>query len=119
MLKKAVDHYKAVGRLQAFADFNAKKPPFFDRDLYVFCAGPDHKLVANGGYPQYVNTSLDAMRDADGKPLGKSLWNNATVEGASVEYRWLNPISNKTEDKISYVQRVDGDVCGVGAYNPR
>src|SRR5262249_50633554 len=37
MLEKAVEHYKSVGRTQAFADFNAKKAPFFDRDLYVFC----------------------------------------------------------------------------------
>jgi hypothetical protein len=118
MLKKAVEHYKAVGRAQAFADFNAKKAPFFDRDLYVACAGPDHKLMANGGYPQYVGTSLDAMKDADGKPLGKSLWDAATVEGGSVEYRWLNPVSNKPEPKVSYVQRVESDVCVVGAYKP-
>ena len=35
MLEKAVAHYKSVGRKQALADFNAKKPPFWDRDLYV------------------------------------------------------------------------------------
>ena len=48
MLQKAVAHYKEVGRKQALADFNAKKPPFGDRDLYVFCIGPDLTIVANG-----------------------------------------------------------------------
>jgi len=37
MLEKAVAHYKDVGRKQAVADFNAKKSPFSDRDLYVVC----------------------------------------------------------------------------------
>jgi len=31
---------------------------------------------------------------------------------------WINPVSRKTEPKISFVQRVGDDVCGVGAYNP-
>src|SRR5262245_2823457 len=54
MLQKAIAHYKEVGRKQALADFNAKKPPFGDRDLYVFCIGRDLTIVANGGFPQYV-----------------------------------------------------------------
>ena len=73
MLDKAVAHYKEVGRKQALADFNAKKAPFFDRDLYVFCLAPDHR-VANGEYPSAVGASADALKDADGKPLGKTLW---------------------------------------------
>src|SRR5262249_4737587 len=73
MLAKAVAHYKSVGRKQALADFNSKKAPFSDRDLYVFCVGPDHVTVANGGFPSYVGTSVDALKDADGKDLGKAL----------------------------------------------
>jgi len=37
MQQKAVAHYTAVGRKQVLADFNAKKPLFGDRDLYVVC----------------------------------------------------------------------------------
>jgi hypothetical protein len=59
MLQKAIAHYKCVGRKQALADFNAKKPPFGDRDLYVVCIGPDHTIVANGGFPRYVGMSAD------------------------------------------------------------
>jgi cytochrome c len=118
MLAKAVDHYRAVGRTQAFADFNTRKAPFFDRDLYVACAGPDRRITANGGYPNLVGSPLDAMKDADGKPLGKAFWDAATESGGSVKYRWLNPVSNKVEPKISFVQRVGSDTCAVGAYNP-
>lgn len=118
MLKKAVAHYKTVGRKQALADFNAKKAPFGDRDLYVFCIGPDRIEVANGGFPSYVGMSADAIKDAKGNGVGKAILDTANSKGAgSVEYLWLNPVSHNTEAKISFVEKVGDDVCGVGAYN--
>lgn len=65
MLAKAVAHYKAVGRKQALADFTGKKPPFVDRDLYVFCIGSDRVIAANGGYPSFVGLSADVLKDAN------------------------------------------------------
>jgi cytochrome c len=118
MLAKAVAHYKEVGRTQALADFNAKKAPFGDRDLYVFCLGPDRIEVANGGFPSVVGKSADTQKDANGKPLGKAIWDAASKGAASVRYRWYNPVSTMFERKIAFVQKVGDDVCGVGAYNP-
>ena len=120
MLVKAVAHYKTVGRKQAVADFTGKKAPFADRDLYVFCIGPDRVIVANGGYPSFVGISADVLKDADGKPLGKALVETGSREGGgSVEYPHINPVSHKPEPKVSFVQKVGDDVCGVGAYNPK
>jgi hypothetical protein len=117
MLEQAVTHYKAVGRKQALADFNAKKAPFSDRDLYVFCIGPDRTMVANGGYPSFVGQSVDLLKDANGKALGKSLMDAAASAGIGiVEYPHINPVSHKPETKVSFVQKVGEDVCGVGAY---
>ena len=118
MLEKAVAHYKAVGRKQALADFNARKAPFGDRDLYVFCIGPDRIEVANGGFPSYVGMSADAIKDAKGNAVGKAILDTASKGEGSVEYLWLNPVSHKTEAKISFVEKVGDDVCGVGAYKP-
>jgi cytochrome c len=117
MLAKAAAHYRTVGRTRALADFTAKKAPFSDRDLYVFCIGPDAKIVANGAYPSFVGTSADALRDADGKPLGKALVEAGSREGGgSVEYPHINPVSHKPEEKVSFVEKLGDDVCGVGAY---
>ena len=119
MLEKAVAHYKSVGRKQALADFNARKPPFWDRDLYVACVQSNHILVANGAFPQYVGTSVDAFKDADGKSLGKVIWDVALTKGeGSVKYRMLNPLTHQVEPKITFFQKVGDDACGVGAYNP-
>ena len=120
MLQQAVDHYNSVGRKQALADFTGKKPPFVDRDLYVACIGPDHTIIANGGFPYLVGTSVDAWKDADGKPLGRTSFDIASSKGeGSVAYRWYNPVSGKLEPKVLFVQKVGDDVCGVGAYNPQ
>ncbi len=119
MLAKAAAHYREVGRAAAFADFNARKAPFFDRDLYVFCIGADHVTLANGGFPNYVGTPVDALKDAEGRPIGAALLEAAASGGAGkVEYRWLNPLTRTVEPKISFVQKLGDDVCGVGAYNP-
>ena len=119
MLQQAVEHYNFVGRKQALADFNEKKAPFGDRDLYVASIGPDHLIVANGGFPSLVGTSADGWRDADGKPVGKESWEIANSKGeGSIQYRWTNPVSHKMEPKVLYFQKVGEDVCGVGAYNP-
>ena len=117
MLAKAAAHYREAGRAAAFADFNARKAPFFDRDLYVFCIGADHVTLANGGFPNYVGTSVDVLKDADGKPIGAALLSAATGGSGSVQYRWLNPVTHAVEPKVSFVQKLGDDVCGVGAYN--
>lgn len=119
MLQKAVEHYKAVGRKQALADFNKKKPPFGDRDLYVACFGADHRISANGAFPQLVGQSADLVRDADGKSVGQEGWDLALKNGeATVRYKWMNPVTHKMEPKVTFFQKTGDDVCGVGAYNP-
>ena len=116
MLDKAIAHYKQAGRSQALSDFNKKVAPFADRDLYVVCLTADHTIVANGGFPRLVGTSADQLRDADGKPLGTALWGAAGKAEGSVHYRWTNPVTGKTEPKISFVQKTGDDICIVGAY---
>lgn len=120
LLQKAVDHYKEVGRARALQDFTGKKTPWVDRDLYVACADSKHILVANGAFPSYVGNSLDATKDLNGVPLGKSFADSAAKGGIqSVEWKWFNPVTGKMEKKVSFVTQVDTDTtCAVGYYKP-
>ena len=119
MLAKAGEHYKAVGRQQALADFTGRKAPFYDRDLYVFCLDVNGRTTANGGFPQYIGTSVDDLKDADGKPLGRRILEIAVSNGeGSVEYRWINPATRQMERKVAFAKKLGEDICGVGAYNP-
>jgi len=120
MLLKAVAHYKAVGRKQAFTDFTAKKPPFRDRDLYVVCFDQQHMVVSNGGFAEGVGTSGDAVVGLDGRGVATSAWEvtSSTGEG-SVQSRWVNPLTHNVELKTTFFARVGDDLCGVGAYAPK
>ncbi len=119
LLKQAVAHYEKVGRAPALADFTAKKAPFADRDLYVFCYGPDGKTSAHGADPKLVGVPYDTLKDVDGKAFGTELWKvGSRPGGGTVEYKWKNPVSAAIETKISVVRKVGDDVCGVGAYKP-
>ena len=119
MLQKAIAHYNSAGREQALADFNGRVEPYFDRDLYVVCMDSNHLETANGGFPEYVGTSSDALTDTEGNPLGKTVWDSASnTVVKSVHYYWINPVSGQTEPKVLFYQKVGSDVCGVGAYNP-
>lgn len=117
MLKKAVDHYQAVGRKQALADFTAKRAPFVDRDLYVVCVGPGGIVTAHGALAAYVGQSADVLKDANGKPVGSTIWTTGSTRGSgTIEFPMINPVSKALELKTSFFQKVGDDVCAVGAY---
>jgi cytochrome c len=117
MLKKALEHYKKVGRTQALADFTGKKAPFSDRDLYVFCIGPDRLVSAHGGDAKQLGVHIDGLKDVDGKQFAVEVWNvGQKPDGGAVEYKWQNPVTKKVEDKVSFVAKAGTDICGVGAY---
>jgi len=117
MLELAVAHYEEVGREQALADFTSGEAPFVDRDLYVFCYGPDRTISAHGVDATLVGVNFDELRDVDGKAFGTEIWDvGSRPGGGSVAYQWLNPVDGTVEPKISAVRKVGEDVCGVGAY---
>jgi cytochrome c len=120
LLTKAVAYYKSVGRQQALKDFNARKPPFTDRDLFVFCVGPDHTLVANGGFPELIGTQESALLDENGKSVLANVRHQVAATGeAVVRYRWVNPVNHNVESKVTFFAKAGDDICAVGAYTPR
>lgn len=118
MLDKAVAYYKDHGRADALKAFNTRKAPFSDRTLYVFCIGPDKKLVADGEYREYIGQSADLIKDASGKMLGQSMLDAAAGPG-EIHYSFFNPATHLIEPKMAYLAKVESDVCGVGVYDPK
>src|SRR5262245_5455767 len=114
MLEKAVAAVKA-DKAKALADFQSGAGGFKDRDLYVFCAGPDGIITA---HPSIKGQQLRTLVDKNGKKLGEEIVANAN-EGkiAEVSYMWPRPGADTTPvDKVSYVTKVADQVCGVGYY---
>jgi cytochrome c len=118
LVARAIALYDEIGREEAFRRFMAKDGDFIDRDLYVFVIGPDRLLAVNGAFPERVGIEVIGETDVDGQPYGRMLVEDATPDGAWVEYRRLSPASGAVERKRSWVVLHDGYVFGSGAYTP-
>ena len=118
MLDKAIAYYKEHGRKDALEAFNKRMPPFSDRTLYVFCIGPDKKLVADGEYREYVGQSADLIKDASGNMLGQAMLNAAAGSG-ELHYSFFNPATRLIQPKVSFLAKAGDDVCGVGTYDSK
>jgi signal transduction histidine kinase len=69
--------------------------------------------------PKNEGKSVLNVKDADGKLLVREIIRTAQDQGEGwVEYRWLNPVSNKIEPKMSFVKMIaDKNVIAyVGIY---
>lgn len=114
MAIKAAQYFKEAGAEKAFTAFNAKDGPWHDRDLYVYVADPECKILAHGAMPALVGRTLDTLKDVDGKPIVQQV---AAIKDAGwVDYKWQNPGSKAIEPKTTYVVRVGDYAVAVGAY---
>lgn len=113
MLEKAVAAVKA-NKAEALAQFTKGEGGFKDRDLYPFCGGPDGNFSA---HPKLVGQSLKDLKDKAGKAFGEEIYATAK-EGAigEVAYMWPRPGETDPVQKMSFVTKVDDQVCAVGYY---
>ena len=113
MLEKAVAEIEK-GQPSALAKFNEGEGGFKDRDLYVFCAGPDGIITA---HPREVGSNLKELKDMNGKPFGAEMYQVAEERKIKeVSYVWPKPGGTEPVEKVSYVTKVGDQVCGVGYY---
>ncbi len=90
---------------------------FHDRDLYPFIYDLSGNCVAHGARPALIGKNLLDLKDQDGKYLIRELVAIANGPGSGwVDYKWPNPLTNKIEDKSSYVEKMGDYLVGVGVY---
>jgi len=117
MVDRAVALIESQGASSAYATFNDGKDGFRDRDLYVFVADFQGKLLAHGAKKQLVGKSLLNLKDPDGKAFMQEFISVGKGSGSGwVDYKWPNPVTDKVEQKSSYIQRVGDTLVGVGIY---
>ncbi|HUH85479.1 MAG TPA: cache domain-containing protein [Stellaceae bacterium] len=118
MVEKAVAFLKKVGPEKAFAAFDdPANKDFHDRDLYIFVRSMDGNTVAHGANKGMIgHTSLE-LKDADGKLYNKEMIAKAQSDGSGwIDYRWVNPVDKKIEQKSSYIVKAGDYVVGAGFY---
>lgn len=115
MLERAVVALK-TDQAAALEKFRKRADGFGDRDLYVFCNGPDGAAIAHPD-PAQAGTNLNTLKDASGKEFGKEMLAKAK-EGqlAVVDYVFPRLGEAKPVAKETYVTKVGTLICGVGYY---
>lgn len=113
MLERAVAEVKA-DKAAALEKFKTGADGFKDRDLYPFCGGPDGNFTA---HPTLTGKSMKGLVDKAGKPFGEALYATATAGSmGQVSYMWPRPGTEKPVEKVTFVTKVDDQVCVVGYY---
>lgn len=118
MVKRVQEQFKKDGpelTFKAVSDKSVKE--FHDRDLYPFVYDMKGVNVAHGARPALIGKNLIDLKDQDGRYLIRQMVDIAKGPGNGwVDYKWPNPITNKIEDKSSYVEKMGDYFVGVGIY---
>jgi signal transduction histidine kinase len=114
MLDKAVAAVKA-DKAKALEMFNKADGGFRDRDLYVFCANASDGVTT--AHPAIKDGNLKDIKDVNGFAFGQEMMRTA-VEGkiSEVAYMYPRPGSDQPVQKVAFVTKVGGQICGVGYY---
>lgn len=122
MVKRVQAQFKKDGADATFKAVSDKSTKaYHDRDLYPFIyyvSGPQKGVnVAHGARPALIGKNLIDLKDQDGKYLVREMIDIANGPGRGwFDYKWPNPITNKIEDKSSYVEKMGDYFVGVGIY---
>jgi len=118
MVKRVVEKFAQSGAEATFKAVNDKTDPaFHDRDLYSFVYDLKGVNVAHGARPALVGKNLISLKDQNGVYLIQEMIALAKGPGNGwVDYKWPNPITDKIEDKSSYVEKMGDYFVGVGVY---
>lgn len=116
-VKKAAAFIKANGNDKAYEEFTNGKQ-FKDRDLYIFAYDFTGKNLAHGANPKLVGKDLSGLKDPDGKMILPPLVEIAKSKGKgwSESFKFRNPVTEKMEPKVVYVERVGEIFLGCGIY---
>ncbi len=118
MVKRVQKMFAEAGAEATFKAIDDKSnSAFHDRDLYPFVYDLKGVSVAHGARPALIGKNLISLKDQNGVYLIQEMISLAKGPGNGwVDYKWPNPITNKIEDKASYVEKMGDYFVGVGVY---
>ena len=118
MVKRVQDRFAETGAEATLRAVNDKTDPaFHDRDLYPFIYDLKGVNVAHGARPALIGKNLISLKDQNGVYLIQEMISLAKGPGNGwVDYKWPNPITDKIEDKSSYIEKMGDYFVGVGVY---
>lgn len=120
-LRRFVDDARAyaqqVGREKAVLTFNDVEGPFVRGELYIFAYDYNGTVLSWPYHPDQVGSNRLNATDPVGNHHVKEFLDVAKRGGGMVDYYSENPLTNRSDLKISYVTDIDGTwMIGSGRY---
>ncbi len=117
LVKSASAYFKANGAEKTYGEITNGKT-FKDRDMYVYVYDLNGKCLAHGANPKLVGKDLIGLKDPDGKPLVQMLVDVAKTKGHgwTDDVKFRNPVTDKIQTRVNYVERVGDIVVGSGVF---
>jgi hypothetical protein len=118
LTRKAATIVETQGVEAARALFN-KDGEFKYGEIYVNVIDFKGTWLIYPPRPASVGQNVINLKDADGRSLIQDIVKVAREKDEGwTEYRWINPVSNKVEPKLTYVKRIaDKDIAAsIGIY---
>jgi len=113
----AKSYAKTYGKKKALAEFNNLNGSFMQNGLYIFAYDYNGTTLAWPYRPGLLGVNRFNETDVMGTYHIQAMLNNARSGNGIVEYYSVNPSTNTTQLKISYVTDVDGTwLLGAGRY---
>jgi polar amino acid transport system substrate-binding protein len=107
----------ANGRDKALAAFNDESGPFIQGDLYIFAYDYNGTVLAWPYRPDQIGVNRYDATDPMGTYHIQEMIAAARSGGGMVDYYSVNPFTNTTDLKVSYITDVDGTYfIGAGRY---
>ncbi len=109
-----------VGKKKALDDFMDLEGPWVRGNVYIFAHDFNGTALALPYLPSEVGTYRLDIQDERGAYIDQDMRSIALNDGSGFyEYVWTNPITDRTEPKVSYVMKVDETWwLGAGIYEP-
>jgi signal transduction histidine kinase len=116
MVERVQQKFAKDGPAATFAAVSDKSvAAFHDRDLYAFIYDLKGVSVAHGARPALIGKNLISLKDQDGHYVIQDIIRLALEKGSGwINYKWPHPVTNKIENKTSYIERMGDYVVGVG-----
>jgi hypothetical protein len=117
LVKRGVAAVQSMGADKAYAEFSTPGGKWVDRDLYLAVFRLDGTSLAHGANAKQIGVNLMDRKDIDGKEFVRERMEMAKTKPSFwQDYKFVNPVSKKIEQKTMYCEKLaDTVVCG-GVY---
>jgi len=106
-VESAYSHVLVTGKEKAIGDFMNLNGTWVRGNVYIFAADFNGTSLCLPYLPDAIGTNRMDIQNDQGEYINREMREIALNGSGFYEYEWRNPITNRTEPKVSFVKKVD------------